>query len=109
MADKNNRKKVIPDETFRLIVESVPNGIVMTDSIGQIIFLNSYAEEMFGYKQDELIGKSVEEFLPESFRQNHVNFRSDYMKNPVARPMGRGRESFLDYVLTVVSFQWRLV
>jgi len=28
----------IPDETFRLIVESVPNGIVMTDNTGQIFF-----------------------------------------------------------------------
>ena len=27
----------IPDKAFRLIVESVPNGIVMTNNMGQII------------------------------------------------------------------------
>ena len=29
----------IPDQTFRVIVESVPNGIVMSDDKGQIICL----------------------------------------------------------------------
>ena len=48
----------IPGETFRLIVESVPNGIVMTDNRGQIIFLNSQAEKMFGYERGALFGKS---------------------------------------------------
>ena len=94
MTDKKILEKVIPDETFRLIVESVPNGIIMTDSMGQIIFLNKQSEEIFGYGRDELIGKSVEDLIPESFRKNHVNFRSSYMKDPVARPMGRNRELF---------------
>jgi len=84
----------IPDETFRLIVESVPNGIVMTDSIGQIIFLNSQAEEMFGYERGALLGRSVEELMPEGFRQGHVKYRSNYVRYPMTRPMGEGRELY---------------
>ena len=84
----------IPDETFQLIVESVPNGIVITDSIGQIIFLNSQAEEMFGYQRDVLIGKSIEELMPEGFRQNHIKYRSNYVQKPIKRVMGEGRDLY---------------
>jgi PAS domain S-box-containing protein len=84
----------IPDETFRLIVESVPNGIVITDNMGQIIFLNSQAEKMFGYERGALFDKSVEELIPEGFRHGHIKFRSEYMKEPDTRPMGEGRDLF---------------
>ncbi len=84
----------IPDEAFRLIVESVPNGIVITNNIGQIIFLNSQAERMFGYEQRALLGKSVEELIPEGFRQGHIKHRSSYVKDPGTKPMGRGRDLF---------------
>lgn len=84
----------IPDETFRLIVESVPNGIVITDNMGQIIFLNSQAEKMFGYERRALLGKSVEELIPEGFRKGHIKYRSSYVKEPGTKPMGEGRDLF---------------
>lgn len=84
----------IPDQTFRLIVESVPNGILMTDSEGIIIFLNSQAEEMFGYDRNVLIGKTVEELIPKGFKKDHIKFRSEYAEKPAKRPMGEGRDLF---------------
>ena len=84
----------IPDETFRLIVESVPNGIVITNSMGEIIFLNREAEKMFGFEHGKLIGRSVEELLPESFRKNHTKYRSSYVKGPEVRPMGRSGDLY---------------
>jgi len=84
----------IPDETFRLIVESVPNGIIIADNMGQIIFLNSQAEKMFGYERGALLGKSVEELMPKGFRQGHIKYRSDYVRDPGTRPMGEGRDLF---------------
>ncbi len=84
----------IPDETFRLIVESVPNGIIITDNMGQIIFLNSQAEKMFGYKRDALLGKSVEDLMPEGFRRDHIKYRSNYVRDPNTRSMGEGRDLY---------------
>ena len=94
MGDKKKIQQEIPDATYRLIVESVPNGIVMTDSRGEIIFLNSQAEQMFNYKRDELIGKSVEVLMPNSFRKGHIKHRSQYINDPSTRPMGEGRNLF---------------
>ncbi len=84
----------IPDKTFRLIVESVPNGIVMTNSMGEIIFLNLEAEKMFGFEHGQLIGRPVEELIPESLRQDHTKYRSEFMKDPETRPMGIGRDLY---------------
>ena len=90
----SGHKTDIPDETFHLIVESVPNGIVMTDNLGKIIFLNSQAEKMFGYERSALFGESVEMLIPKDLRKSHIHYRADYMKTPDTRAMGEGRDLF---------------
>ncbi|GJM16299.1 MAG: sporulation kinase A [Thermodesulfobacteriota bacterium] len=90
----NENGSDISDETFRLIVESVPNGIIVSDDMGQIIFLNSQAEKMFAYERGALLGKSVEDLMPEGFRRGHIKYRSGYVKAPNTRSMGEGRDLF---------------
>lgn len=85
---------LIPDQTFHLIVESVPNGILITDKIGKVVFMNSQAEKMFGYDRYQLIGESVENLIPESYRNHHVQYRDKYISAPCTRPMGEGRDLF---------------
>lgn len=84
----------VPDKTFRVIVESVPNGIVITDSFGDIIFLNSQAEKMFGYERRFLIGEPIETLIPGEFRKRHIKFRANYTKTPDTREMGEGRDLY---------------
>ena len=40
-----------------LVVESVPNGIVMVDQTGKIVLVNAQTERMFGYQREELTGR----------------------------------------------------
>ena len=70
------------------ILESVPDAIVIVNSNGRIIFVNSQAEKVFGYNRDELTGKPVEILVPERLRGLHVGHRSDYYSRPAPRPMG---------------------
>ncbi|MFV1994766.1 MAG: PAS domain S-box protein [Verrucomicrobiales bacterium] len=79
---------------FRAIVESVVNGIVMTDREGRITLLNSQAEKYFGYDREELLGKPIEILVPESGRSSHVSHRKTYHKDPRAREMGVGRDLY---------------
>jgi PAS domain S-box-containing protein len=79
---------------YGFIVESVPNGIVMTDPRGTIIFVNSLANRMFGYSNGELNGCSIDTLVPERFRVNHAIFRDSFMTSPGTRLMGRGRDLF---------------
>lgn len=76
---------------FRLIVESTASGIVVTDADGRIGMVNSAAAELFGWDAADLLGRPVEELVPEAHREAHRRQRSDYVERPAVRPMGEGR------------------
>lgn len=80
--------------TFRLLVESAANAIVIADENGRIIFVNLQAEKLFGYDRGELLGKSVDVLVPAQFRSKHPAYRQGFIAAPSARPMGVGRDLF---------------
>ncbi len=80
----------IADNRYRRLLESAPDGIVEVDGSGRIVFVNSQAEKLFGYRREELLGKSVEILMPERFRERHPSHRAGYCAHSVIRPMGSG-------------------
>jgi PAS domain S-box-containing protein len=76
---------------FRALLESAPDGIVVVDSRGTIVIVNSQTERLFGYTRQELIGQPVELLVPERVRTNHLQDRNSYLADPRLRPMGAGR------------------
>ena len=72
------------------LVESAPDGILIADESGHIVLVNHRAEEMFGYDRSELLGKAVEELLPDEMRRTHRAHRTRYRAEPRTRPMGAG-------------------
>jgi PAS domain S-box-containing protein len=73
-------------------LEGVPDAIVLSDYNGQIIWVNTKTERMFGYSRDELVGKEVEILVPERSRSVHRNHRTSYYADPSKRTIGVGRE-----------------
>jgi PAS domain S-box-containing protein len=65
-------------------------GIVMVNRESDILLANHFAELIFGYEKNELIGQKIEVLLPESIRQAHVQHHEGYVKSPKIRPMGTG-------------------
>ena len=57
-------------------------------------YANKQVEVLFGYAQQEVIGKEVEHLLPERYRLLHLRHREGYVQNTRVRPMGRGLELF---------------
>ena len=82
------------EKLFRLVVESAPNGIVMVDTQGRIVLVNSQLERYFGYRRDELLGHPVEMLIPERLRGRHDEYRSRFIDEHRARAMGLGRNLF---------------
>lgn len=78
----------VHNELLSGIVEAAPDGIVMIDGDGVIVLVNHQTEELFGYDRGELLGKLVEELLPERLRQAHDVHRTRYQADPRTRPMG---------------------
>ena len=81
-------------EMFELAVEVCPSGIVMADSVGKMVMVNTEIERMFGYRREELIGQTVDILAPERMRTQHAKHRSDFKLRPGPRRMGAGRDLF---------------
>jgi diguanylate cyclase (GGDEF)-like protein/PAS domain S-box-containing protein len=81
-------------QRFRLAVESAPNAMVMSNREGKIVLVNSQGMKMFGYKEEELVGQSVEVLVPRRFRHGHPDHRAYFSARPQARPMGAGRDLY---------------
>lgn len=79
---------------LQFAIEVAPNGILMTDSRGRIVFANQRAREYFGYTREEMEGMPVEKLMPKRFRHAHVGLREHYHENPEQRPMGTGRDLY---------------
>ncbi len=77
---------------FASLVESFPDGLLVTDADGTIVLVNQGLETMFDYPRSELIGKPVESLVPDHLRGPHAAHRIRFRAEPVARPMGSGLE-----------------
>ncbi len=93
---RNQKKEsgYVSEDILRMIVESAPNGMLMTDQKGNILYINPQMEKMFGYDRTELLGQPVEKLVPERFSKSHATYHKNYIKDPEAKMMGRGRDLF---------------
>ncbi|CAN5195250.1 hypothetical protein BH11PSE14_BH11PSE14_13930 [soil metagenome] len=82
----------LAERLFDGLLEAVPDAVVIVDRNGIIIQINRQAENLFGFRRDELIGGMVEVLMPERFRGSHVVQRDVYSADPQPRAMDRQRE-----------------
>ena len=79
---------------FQRLFQHAPVAMLMADQLGRIKQVNSAATSLFGYQPHELVDRPVEFLLPEDVGASHRGLRNAYMKDPLARPMGVGRELY---------------
>jgi PAS domain S-box-containing protein len=78
------------ERNIRQLVEAAPAGIVVVAEDGSIVLMNEAAQSLFGYEPHELIGRSVEDLVPENLRTSHLGHRRRFIARPQARAMGKG-------------------
>ncbi len=83
----------MPDKAHMAsLFENATEGILLTNSTGNIVMVNPAAQRMFDYSEDELIGKQVEILIPEKYKPHHHQLRDGFYKKPSNRVMGQGRD-----------------
>ena len=56
---------------FRAVAQSSNDAIIIGDRAGNVLFWNSGAETIFGYQNEEIVGKSLSILMPERYRTSH--------------------------------------
>lgn len=74
------------------IFEHVAEGIIIIDDQGIIERINPAAVGMFGYNQEEVVGKNIKMLMPEPYRSEHDDYMERYKQTGEPHIIGIGRE-----------------
>ncbi len=80
--------KSFGDDFAWSLLDAAPDATLVVSGSGEIVFVNDHAATLFGCELDDLLGKVVEDLLPESFRSVHRAHRTRYRAEPTVRSMG---------------------
>lgn len=83
-----------PQEALEALFNNAAIGIVIVNTGGQIILVNKFALNQFGYTEEELIGKKIEMLVPSRYAMKHEHHRENYHTHAHSRPMGMGIDLF---------------
>src|SRR5947208_3277390 len=75
------------EDKFNGLLESAPDAMIIVNTDGNIVQVNSQTETMFGYSRQNLVGQPVDMLLAGRFRGQRV-------VEPKVRRMGGGPELF---------------
>lgn len=56
---------------FQQLAQAIGDGLVVCDAAGTIVFWNAAATRIFGFTQDDALGKSLDLIIPQRQQQRH--------------------------------------
>ncbi len=89
LEDITDQRRVIRGQ-LQLTIDALPNATIAIDSEGRMRFVNKPVGMLFGYDTTELLGQKIDLLVPAALRADHVRLYTDFLKQPMMRPMGTG-------------------
>lgn len=75
-----------------LVIQTAPDAIVTIDDRGKVLSFSPAAERMFGYAQEEVVGRNVSCLMPAPQRKQHDGYLARYKATGEKRVIGIGRQ-----------------
>jgi len=73
---------------YEQIFHTASDALIVVDSDGYIRLANQQSERLFGLHGDEIVGRPIEDLIPQRFREGHRRHRGRYALRAESRPMG---------------------
>jgi PAS domain S-box-containing protein len=96
----------------RQIVENAGDAVIFADRDGVVRLWNAGAERIFGFRADEMVGKSMDPIIPENLREQHwegydqtmKTGRTQYSRNLLAVPALRkdGTRISIEFTIALI-------
>ncbi len=81
------------EERFRGLLDIAADAIISVDESGRIVLFNKGAEELFGYRADEILGSSLNDVMPARFANTYSQQIRGFAHAPAGvRPIIERRE-----------------
>lgn len=80
------------EQRVRAIIDTAHDGIITIDAQGIVQSFNPAAEDIFGYRAEEVVGRDVSMLVPEPDKSRHDAYLRRYLETGEARIIGVGRE-----------------
>jgi len=94
VTDSKSAQRAILDREARLsaILDAAPDAILTIDEHGIVGTFSPAAEEIFGFKATEVLGRNVKILMPEHDGSRHDGYLEHYIKTGEKKIIGIGRE-----------------
>ena len=76
------------------LFDAAADAMLLVNDVGHVVEANAAALQLLEYSEAAILGLSVEALIPDSFRGQHQQYRTDFFKNPEKRSMGNGTDLF---------------
>ncbi|MCF8178516.1 MAG: PAS domain S-box protein, partial [Sulfuritalea sp.] len=77
---------------LRAVLDGVHSGVITITETGVIESFNRSAEQIFGYRADEVVGRNIEMLMPEPYRSAHDHYLRSYLETGVRKVIDRRRD-----------------
>ncbi|MEO0033953.1 MAG: hypothetical protein RIS94_3711, partial [Pseudomonadota bacterium] len=82
------------DAYHRAILDTVPDAMVTIDQDGLILWFSHTAEQLFGYRADEVIGRNVSMLMPDDEALLHDEYLDHYSRTGQKKVIGAVRRVY---------------
>lgn len=96
VTDRKRREAALKESEskFRGFLTASPDAMIVVNEAGDIVLASDRAVALFGYTQEELVGKPLGILIPERYRTGHKALTAGYMARPKARNVNTGSDLY---------------